>query len=89
MFKKNIQVTNCLLFIASVSIKACCVIGCQIVALEKDRDIFEAIFMSIKKTPPIVAVVVIELPEVIQVSKDLDAMTIIPRVFVRKDRPSN
>jgi len=61
-FTKITQVMNCFLFIASASIKACRVMGHHIVALEKDRDIFEAILVPIKKTNLLVVTVAVTEP---------------------------
>jgi len=87
---KNItQVFNCLMVIVGASIKACRVTGRHIVALEKDSDIFQAILVPMKKTNPLVVIApVTKLLEAIQVSQDLDTMTVIPQVFVCRDRPS-
>jgi len=50
-----IQVLNWILCIAGALITACHGIGCHIVALEEDKDIFNALVLSMeKKTPNVV-----------------------------------
>lgn len=86
---RNIQIIISLLVLEGASIKACRASGRHIVALEKEKDIFDAILFPMKKvTPTTVTPTGTEAIEEVQVSQDLDAMTIVPRPFVRRDRSS-
>lgn len=82
------HVLNSSLFLAGASITACRATGRHILALEKDKEIFEAILQPMKKsTPPVVTTEVTEPPPIVEASQDPDAMTVVPRMFVRRDRP--
>jgi len=55
------------------------------VALEEDKEIFNAFLLPMKKTTP--TVVTTEAPAAIQTSQDPDAMAIVSRQFIKKIRP--
>jgi hypothetical protein len=85
---KIIQVINCLIFITGASITACRGTGCHIVALEEDEEIFEALLLPMQKpTPTVVAVEVNDPPTEVPKSQDPNAMNVVPRKFIQRDRP--
>jgi hypothetical protein len=59
------------------------------VALEADKEIFDAVLLPMKKIiPVVVATEVTQAPPLVESSEDPDAMTVVLQKFVRKDRPS-
>jgi len=52
------------------------------VALEEDKEIFDALLLPMKKTAP--DVVTKELPPAKETSQDPDAMTIVSHKFIKK-----
>ncbi len=77
-----------MVFFLGASITACCATGRHIVALEADQTIFSCILEPMKKTTPPVATIVVKEATAIVASQDPDAMNIVPRKFVQRDRPS-
>ncbi len=79
----SIQIMNCMLLFLGASITACRASGRHIVAIEQDKEIFEAILLPMKNTLlPVETVQVAEPRPVIQASQDPDAMVIVPRSVV-------
>jgi hypothetical protein len=77
-----------ILFSSGASVTACRATGRHIVALEADETIFSCILEPMKKiASPVTTTAVSEAPAIVA-SQDPDAMTIVPRKFVRRSRPS-
>ncbi len=75
----------CKLVIVGASITACRSTGRHIVALEEDKEIFDALLLPMKKS--IEVVVTTKPPPVVESSQDPDAMIVVSRKFTRKIRP--
>jgi len=70
--------------IAGASITACRGTGRHIVALEDDKEIFNAFLKPMKKT--CADVVSKELPAAVETSQDPDVMAVVGRWFIKKTR---
>ena len=68
--------------LASACITACRGIGRHIVALEGNKDIFDAILKPMKKSPVVTPTVAM----VVEASEDPDDMPVVPRKFIRKSK---
>jgi len=63
---------------------ACCGSSRHIVALEENKDIFNAIFKSMRKLTPVVVATL--PPPVVVISQDLDDMPMQPQKFALKGK---
>ncbi len=77
-----------MVFFLGASITACHATGRHIVALEANQTIFSCILEPMKKTATPVTTVTINEVVAIVASQDPDAMNVVPRKFIRRDRPS-
>ena len=69
-------------FLAGACITACHGTGRHILALEGNKDIFDAILKPMKK--PVVVTLAVEM--VGEASEDLDDMPVVARKFIRKGK---
>ncbi len=74
------------MYIAGASIIACRGTGRHVVALEKDRNIFELLLKPMKKEPPVLTAT--QAPVEVVASFDIDSVHVQPMVFTRIVRPS-
>lgn len=77
---------NLMLFVPGACITACRGTGRHILALEEDKDIFEAVLSPMRRIPPVVVPAEAEVD--VEPSQDPDAMPIVARVFTKKTKPS-
>ena len=68
--------------LAGACITACCGTGCHIVALEGNKDIFNAILKPMKKPP----VITPAMAMVVEASEDPDDMPVVACKFIRKGK---
>ncbi len=74
------------MYIAGASIIACRGTGRHVVALEKDRNIFELLLKPMKKEPSVLTAT--QAPVGTVPGLDLDAVPVVPMVFNCRVRPS-
>jgi hypothetical protein len=72
---------SCAFFYAGASICVCRSVGCHIVALKEDKELFSALLAPMVRSP---AVSSPPQPQLAQRSQDLDAMEIVPAKIKKK-----